>query len=386
MVFDRYLFKGLIVATVFIAVTLAMIIFLTQSLRFLELVMDSGASGVAFLLLTLLALPRFFEIILPLALMAGILFIYNRMTIDSELVVMRSTGASPYMLARPALVLSGIVMLILLVVTSWLGPVTLSNMQYLRQVIKAQYSTLLFREGVFNPVGKGLTVFLRDRSAQGELLGLMIHDARPENTAPATIIAKRGVLVSTDAGQQVVVYDGSRQSYDPDNGKLARLDFARYTIDLPEGTSPVRERWREPDERTLWELLNIDPDNAGDVAYRRDFIVEIHRRLVSPFLAPAFAVIALAALLLGPLDRRGMGKRIGGAIIAVVVLETLYLTAFNLSRDSLFGLVLMYGLVFVPLLGGLYFLHPVSEGNLSRILRFMQRKKHAVEISDGGAA
>lgn len=374
MVFDRYLFKGLGIATVFIAVTLAMIIFLTQSLRFLELVMDSGASGVAFLLLTLLALPRFFEIILPLAVMAAILFIYNRMTIDSELVVMRSTGASPQRLARPALALSGIVMVILLVVTSWLGPVTLSNMQYLRQVIKAQYSTLLFREGVFNSVGKGLTVFLRDRSDRGELLGLMIHDARPENTAPMTIIAKRGVLVSTDAGQQVVVYDGSRQSYDPDNGKLARLDFARYTIDLPEGSSPVRERWREPDERTLWELMNLDPDNAGDVANRRDFIVEIHRRLVSPFLAPAFAVIALSSLLLGSIDRRGMGKRIGAAIIAVVALETLYLTAFNLSRESMAGLVLMYGVVFLPLLGGLYFLHPISEGTQQKIRVLMQRR------------
>lgn len=378
MVFDRYLFKGLGIATVFVAVTLAMIIFLTQSLRFLELVMDSGASGVAFLLLTLLALPRFFEIILPLALMAGILFVYNRMTIDSELVVMRSTGASPQMLARPAIILSGIVMLILLVVTSWLGPVTLSNMQYLRQVIKAQYSTLLFREGVFNPVGKGLTVFLRDRSDKGELLGLMIHDARPENTSPVTIIAKRGVLVSTDAGQQVVVYDGSRQSYDPENGKLARLDFARYTIDLPEGSSPVRERWREPDERTLWELMNIDPADTGAQANRRDFMVEIHRRLVSPFLAPAFAVIALCALLLGPIDRRGMGKRIGAAIVAVVALETLYLTSFNLSRDGIAGLVLMYGLVFIPLLGGLYFLHPMSESVQHKIGRFM-RRKHQVD-------
>lgn len=385
MVFDRYLFKGLGIATVFVAVTLAMIIFLTQSLRFLELVMDSGASGVAFLLLTLLALPRFFEIILPLALMAGILFVYNRMTIDSELVVMRSTGASPQMLARPAMILSGIVMLILLVVTSWLGPVTLSNMQYLRQVIKAQYSTLLFREGVFNPVGKGLTVFLRDRSDKGELLGLMIHDARPENTSPITIIAKRGVLVSTDSTQQVVVYDGSRQSYDPENGKLARLDFARYTIDLPEGSNPVRERWREPDERTLWELMNIDPADTGAQANRRDFMVEIHRRLVSPFLAPAFAVIALCSLLLGPIDRRGMGKRIGAAIVAVVALETLYLTSFNLSRDGIAGLVLMYGLVFIPLLGGLYFLHPMSEGTQNKIGRLLQRKHQVNQQGQEGA-
>jgi lipopolysaccharide export system permease protein len=86
MIVNRYIFKNLFLATVFIAVTLAAVIFLTQSLRFLELVINSGASGGAFWMLTMLALPRFFEIILPIALMAGIIFTYNRMTADSELV------------------------------------------------------------------------------------------------------------------------------------------------------------------------------------------------------------------------------------------------------------------------------------------------------------
>ena len=374
MVFDRYLFRILAIATVFIAVTLACVIFLTQSLRFLELVIDSGASGSAFLLLTLLALPRFFEVILPIALMAAIVFIYNRMTIDSELVVMRAMGTSPQALARPALALAGVVTVVLFVMTAWLGPVTLSNMQQLRQVIKAQYSTLLFREGVFNQVGKGLTVFVRDRNADGELNGLMIYDSRPENETPVTIMAKRGVLVATDDGQQVVVYDGSRQAYDPGTGNLTRLDFTRYTIDLPDGSSPVRQRWREPDERTLFELFTPDPKNEQDLANRREFMLEAHRRIVSPILAPAFAVIALVSLLLGPIDRRGMGTRIAGAIAAVVVLEALYLSAFNFSESHGFGIVLMYFLVFGPLLFGLYLLSPLSEGLQQKFFRMVHRR------------
>lgn len=371
MVFDRYLFRILAIATVFIAVTLACVIFLTQSLRFLELVIDSGASGSTFLLLTLLALPRFFEIILPIALMGAIVFTYNRLTIDSELVVMRAIGSSPMALARPALALAGVVTLVLFIMTAWLGPVTLSNMQQLRQVIKAEYSTLLFREGVFNQLGKGVTVFLRARNAEGELEGLMIYDSRPENETPVTIIAQRGILVSTDAGQQVVVYDGSRQAYDPGTGNLTRLAFSRYTIDLPDSSSPVRQRWREPDERTLLELFRPDPSNAQDVESRRDFMVEAHRRIVSPWLAPTFAVIGLVSLLLGSIDRRGMGRRIATAIGAVVVIEGLYLTAFNLSEDHLAGLVLMYVLVFGPLAMGLYLLSPRSEELQHKIIRFL---------------
>lgn len=374
MVFDKYLFRSLGTATVFIAVTLAGIIFLTQSLRFLELVINSGASGTAFFLLTLLALPRFFEIILPIALTAAILFTYNKMTIDSEIVVMRALGTSPLALARPALALSGIVMVVLFIMTAWLGPVTLANMQHLRQVIKAQYSSFFFREGIFNAVGSGLTIFVRERAGEGELLGLMIHDNRPVNDTPVTIIAKRGILVATDEGQQVIVYDGSRQGYDPETGNLSSLDFSRYTIDLPEAENAVRQRWREPDERTLLELFNPDPANAQDLNSRRAFRIEANRRIVSPFLAPAFAVVALISLLLGPIDRRGLGRRIAVAISSVILMEGLYLAAFNMSQHTVWGLILMYGLIFIPLGAGLYLLHPASEKLQHKLLYHMRRR------------
>lgn len=380
MIFDRYLFKSLAIATFFIAVTLALVVFLTQSLRQLELVMDSGASGGLFLLLTLLALPRFFEIILPIALIAATVFVYHRMIMDSELLVMRAIGASPRVLARPALWMAGVVMILLLLMTSWIGPVTLSSMQSLRQTIKAQYSTLLFREGVFNRVsnagqGRGLTIFVRDRASGGDLKGLMIYDSRPQNKAPVTVIAKRGVLVSTDEGQQVIVYDGSRQAYDLDTGNLTRLDFARYTIDLPDGSGPVGTRWREPDERTLWELFNPDMTNVADRTYRRDFMLEAHRRLVSPLLAPAFALIGLVMLLLGPIDRRGMGRRIMMAVFLVGLIEGLYITAFNFSKHSVLGLLAMYLLVLIPIAGGFYLLHPASEAAQQRFVRFLQRSR-----------
>jgi lipopolysaccharide export system permease protein len=351
-IFDRYLFRNLIVATLFVAATLASVILLTQSLRFLELVLESGASGTAFWMLTLLALPRFFEIILPIALMAAIVFVYNKMAMDSELVVMRAAGRPPIQLARPAIILSGLAAAFLLVMTTWAAPVSLASMQQLRQVIKAQYSTLLFRDGVFNDVVPGLTVFVRERLPNGDLRGLMIHDSREPGTPPATILAKRGTIVVTAEGQQVVVFDGSRQDVNPETGTLNRLDFERYTIDLPDGTGPVRQRWPEPEERTLLGLLNPDMQNQRDVENRHEFMVEIHRRLVGPLMAPALALLSLAFLLVGPTDRRGQGWRIACAIGGAVAVQGLYLGAFSLARNHVAGLVLMYALVLAPSMGG----------------------------------
>ena len=333
-VFNRYVIKNLCVTTLFIAVTLAAIIMMTQSLKFLELIINAGASSKAFWVLVFLALPRFFEVILPIAFMIAGLFTYNRMIGDSEVIVMRAAGKSPLQMAKPALIFGLIVTLLLLLITTWLAPVSLSNMQKMRQVLKAQYSTLLFQEGVFNEVGRNLTVYINNRNDKGELEGLLIHDKRAENPAPVTIIAKRGVVVATDEGQQVLVYEGSRQDFNKKNGALNRLDFARYSIDLPESAA-VKNKRKKPDERTFFELLNPDLQKSNDAKNRYAFIAEANKRIVGSLLPLTYIGVVLCFLLLGPINRRGQAYRIVAAIISILILQSLFLGGSNAAGNSI---------------------------------------------------
>lgn len=360
MIFDRYLMRSLLAATFFTALSLAAIIMLTQSLRFLELIINSGASSLSFFALTFLALPRFFEVILPIALMIGTVFIYNKMTSDSEMVVMRTSGFSPLRLGRPALFLSLVVAVLIFFITSWVSPLSLSKMQVMRVTIKAQFSNLLLRDGIFNQVGKDLTVYIHNRSKAGELEGLLIHDTRDGTTSPVTVLAKRGVIVSDNDKQQVVVYEGSRQQINPETGVFDRLDFNRYTLDLPEA-APIRQRWKEPDERTLPELFFPDEQSKQQEKTMREFRTEIHRRFVSPVMAVTYTILSLCCLLLGEINRKGLGVRIVAATGSVIVLQGLYLLSYNFAKESVVGLVLMYALVFLPLAFGYYLLTPYSD-------------------------
>ena len=78
-------------------------------------------------------------------------------------------------------------------------------------------------------------------------------------------------------GEQVVVFEGSRQEYDREKNTTNRLNFERYTIDLPD-SNPLRQRWREPEERTIWELLKPDDEILRNEKQRYEFWVEIHHR------------------------------------------------------------------------------------------------------------
>lgn len=361
MVFFSYMIRNLALTSLVITMILTAIVFLTQSLRFLELVFNSAAASYLFWILTILTLPRFLEVLLPIALGAAAIFVYNRLQGDSELVIFHSAGFSPFRISYPALILAGVSTVFLLFLTLWVTPVTLSQMIKMRKDIKAEYSTLLLKEGVFNTIGDDLTVYIRERANDGSLLGLVIHDSRETLDAPVTVLAKRGAFVDSDDGQKVVVFDGSRQDFNPDTGALNRLDFNRYTIDLPDDTAPAMIRWKEPEERTFWQLLNPDMSERRDVDNVQEFYAEAHRRVALPFLAPCFVLIALTFMILRPAGRRGSGKNIFFAITSIIGIQALFLVAFNLSDKSILGIAFMYLLVFVPSLLSLFLMSIAGE-------------------------
>src|SRR3954467_4237489 len=146
MLVTRYLFKNLFNATIFIALTLTLVIWLTQSLKLLELVANSDAPPGLFLKLVAMTLPKFLEMILPLSLVIAVIFTYNRLIMDNEVIVMRACGVDQYALARPAIGLAIMTSLLLTFITTWASPKCFSEVQALRQIIKTQYSAFLLRE------------------------------------------------------------------------------------------------------------------------------------------------------------------------------------------------------------------------------------------------
>ena len=348
-IIDYYIFRHTLLATVFVTLVLAALVFLMQSLKFIDLVINSGASGFFIWLQTLLYLPGFLEVILPIGMVSGVLFIYNRLTMDSELIVLRALGFSPFRLAQPALILATSFGVLLFFTMGWLSPVSKFEAMTMRQDIRAQMSSMIFREGIFNEAGSHLMVYIKDRDSKGRLHGLVIHDSRDQTKSPSTVIARSGVLVSTKTGQQVLVYNGSRQEVDPKTGVMRHLDFAQYTIDIPEPEKEEKERWREPDERTTTALMSALGDDGGETkSARRQLRVELQKRFLLPFLVPGFALIGLALLLIGSHDRRGQNRKVLTAVASVILLEILFLGSYNLAKQSSVGFPLMLVTVLIP--------------------------------------
>lgn len=351
--FGLYVFKQLLVSMAFSVTVLTCVIWLTQSLRVVELIVNRGLTLSSFFYLTALALPNFLEYILLISLFASVLFVYVRLISDRELVVMRAAGVGQVSLAAPALTLSMAVMGICFFLSLYLVPTSYTMFRNLQWEIRYNVSHILLREGAFNALSNGMTVYIRERASSGELLGLLIHDTR-DAERPRTWMAERGAMVETDKGPQVLMFNGNRQEVDRRANRLSILNFDRWSMQLEAETGPAGPRYREARERYLSELLDPSLDPRVPERDRAKMLAEGHSRITWPLFAPGFTLVALAALIAGGFSRRGQGVRVMAAVGVVVALVVMGLAFQNLAGKSAVLAPLMYVNALLPILLGAF--------------------------------
>jgi lipopolysaccharide export system permease protein len=326
---QKYILRQLAGPFVFFLLSLTGVIWLTQSLRFVDLIINKGLSASYFGQLTLLILPSVLTIILPIALFAAVLYVYNNLDGDSEIVVMRASGLGNLALARPASVLALATTLMGYFLSLYMMPTGQRAFKDMKTSLRTNLSYVLLQEGTFNTIGDSLTVYIRARQSGGEMLGILVHDSR-EKQRPVTMIAEKGAMVRTAAGPRFIMVNGNRQQIDHGAGQLSLLQFDRYALDLSQFVQRDDDRWLEPGERYLHELF-WPGSGADDLANAARMRAEGHDRLASPLYSLAFALIALAAVLSGEFNRRGRRWRIVMAVGCIALLRAAGLGLVGLS-------------------------------------------------------
>lgn len=363
----RYILSQLLVGMVMTSLGLACVLWLTQSLRFIELIVNKGLSIGGFLMLTVMLLPNFLIYILPISLFVVVLFVYNRMTSDRELVVLRAAGLSHVQLARPALALALAATLVGYLISLWISPLSNQAFRQYYWEVKHDLSSILIQEGSFNHMAPGLTVYVGRRQGAGVLEDVLVHDSRDPNKA-LTIMADRGILSHGPNGPEVLLENGNRQET-AGSGRMSMLYFDRYAVEFGLVAGGNEQRTIDPRERSLKQLLTAQPGSFTEGQVRQ-FRVEAHQRLVMPLNHLGFVLIAVACLLSGNFNRRGQTGRVFLAIGLMVLVQAGSLGGANLAAKYTRLMPLLYGNALVPILVGLY----VLAGPPAQRLRIGRRR------------
>jgi len=316
----------------FFALVLVSVYWVNRAVLLFDKLIGDGQTAWVVLEFTALTLPRVVSLVLPVAAFAAVLYAINRLSGESELVVMQSAGASPWRLARPVAIFGLLVAALMLVLVHELVPASRARLAERQQQVSQDVTARFLTEGSFQSPTEGITVYIREISDQGELLDIFLFDARSASTE-TIYTAEKALIVPSDAGPKLVMFDGTAQTLRKSDTSLALTRFSDFTYDLGGAIgAKVRGRidWEEVPSRDLIaptpELLAA---TGSTVAAAH---LELNDRLAQPLMAPVSALLAVAAMMLGSFSRLGLWRQMVLAVLALIGLHSLSNVATSMTR------------------------------------------------------
>ena len=146
-------------STLFILVGM---IWLLQSIRLMDLVINKNMDIVDFFLMSIMMIPAMLIVLFPLSFFSGVYSGLKKMVLDSEMDAIFAAGISRINLLRPLFALSVVVVAITYFISLYLMPAGRLYYSELKQEVINKADTLNIEAGTFNQMDKNITIYVKE--------------------------------------------------------------------------------------------------------------------------------------------------------------------------------------------------------------------------------
>jgi lipopolysaccharide export system permease protein len=341
--FDKYLLSQLLMLFGFFALVLVLVYWVNRAVVLFDQLIANGQSAAVFLEFTALTLPNVIRIVLPIAAFAGTVYVANRLTAESEMVVVQATGFSPWRLIRPVIVFGFVVFLLASVLAHVLVPASLSRLSERTVEISENMTARLLSEGRFLHPAEDVTFYIREISPRGELNNIFLSDSRRADTQ-VTYTAREALLIRGETAPTLLMLDGMAQSFNTKDRRLTVTRFETFTFNLDGLVEAITPGRRRPSELGTLALFGAsEATQAMTGSSRSVLIAEANSRIGGALNGLIAPLVAFAALLVGGFSRFGVWRQIIGAIVALIFVQMLT----QMGQDAVQGDARLWPLAYV---------------------------------------
>lgn len=307
----------------FFALVLVSVYWVNRAVILFDRLIADGQPISTFIEFTVLSLPAVIKLVLPIACFAAATYVTNRLSSESELVVMQSTGFSPWRLTRPVLIFGLLVGGMMAALSLFLTPLSLTQLDQREREVAENATARLLTEGTFLQPTQGIVFYIRDISADGVLHDVFLSDqSNPDQNV--TYTANEAYLVKAESGPKLIMVDGLAQIVTKSDQRLFTTNFADFTYDISDLLGATGNTKKSLQRTSTWQLIQRPAEIATLLNLDRGWIAaELHGRFVQIITCVIASLVGFATLTLGGFSRFGVWQNIVYAFAILIVLEAL---------------------------------------------------------------
>lgn len=312
---DRYLFRDF-AQSFFATVIVLLVVSLGGVLADLLAKIAEGRIPAGLLLSQLgLHLVKYLPtIVLPLALMLGLLLSFARLYRDAEMPVLAAAGVGPRRLLRPLLMLVLPLVALIAVLSVWLAPWAEATGAAMVDRANRNLAAAGLEEGKFTVLGNGAVAYVGGIGGDGTQMSRVFVQRQKDDRVDVVTATRGEMFFQGERSRYLRLKEGFRVE-----GPLGPgLDYNLARFASNEFALPDREESRDKDDPELLPTQQL----LGDP--RPEANAQLHARIAPPLLALAFALLTL------PLARSSPRQaRYGRIMLGFMVFLVATLLMFN---------------------------------------------------------
>jgi lipopolysaccharide export system permease protein len=204
----------------------------------------------------------------------------------------------------------------------YVSPKSLRELRRWGTEVRAEVVTSNVQPGRFTVVDGRVTMHIHNRAPNGQLLGVLIDDARDPKER-VTILAEKGSILTSETGTYLILENGTVQRHVATQRDPDFIAFREHAFDLSRLTPTISFIRYSVQERFPWELVYPPADDPLYKEQPGNFTAELHNRITAPIYPLAFLVITYAYLGAPRTTRQSRAMSFVSAALAVSVLRAI---------------------------------------------------------------
>lgn len=295
----RYIFRSLIVVFSGTLAVLYGVMFIVQWIRI------GRAITLRDMDILLLAMVPMSTFVIPMGLLFSVLMVLERLSVESEIIAMKSCGVRSLTIYTPVLVFSVASMLVHAAISTYLGPLSMKEIQ--DELVKEAPKKILafLEEREFNDTFKDIVVYVEAvNQKKKELRGIYIETSEPERAVitseKGTVDARGGIITMRLRNGSVFMTTSQVDRY---------ITFEDYVFTL-EADFTSQLRIKSYDTATLPEFKRLLEQKSSPKRVK-----EYHSRIAFPVFSLILGLVGITFGFQKPRSPRFTGFIVGLATV-----------------------------------------------------------------------
>ncbi len=336
---DLYIIKKIFFIYLTITSVFGLIVWLIQSLRFLDTIVNYHLPLSSFLSFVAYLLPDLWVMLSPITFSLSAVIVFSRLSSTHELDAIKALGINFWGIGRSTILSSVVVCVFLLSLSLYFVPLSFKKFRDKQHLMQNILVGHLMKEGRFNS-SKNFTIYINEQNKNGEIKGFYMFQKMDDTLKEKIITAQSGKIINNN--QQIILQLNAGYQLEKDNlkNKKSTISFDSLSLDVSEIfiQSQKKRDDQKPSELFIEQLLNPNINLIEDV--KRKFKVEAHQRILIPLMT--ILNICLALWMCFKTEHQRQKQQTSFKIVALVFVQHLLLI-----MSASLGLIMDY--IHIPL-------------------------------------